>query len=406
MSEVLASAEDQQITECEEYALCHGEVTRKKSYTSQKVKKSMASMGTDWYQKAFAPGEARLVMADEKKKKLAERAQERQCKQLREQEQDRLKKLCAAEVASAEDFQALQRSDGKDKVFSNLTRIGLLSAIREASESEADSPQVAERVKAKVVPGKPGGIAAALLLSGSGLVNKHNAQLMVRLVTALPPGSFGREILAESMVKAAEVWVRSQPTLTAREVQLRWAFQMLESLRRLSTVPHLDSPSLCLLFGNIMVMQGSSSYCLGNLSIARQLRHWVLKEARHSDLPQPTEMLGKEEKDEVEEKVEDQGGDAEGGKGDPEGGEGDAAGGQWEAELEAATADPLAPQEITSMRAEDPAEAAAADPAEAAAADQDQDEPANPGKKRATVDDPFLIHLLHHYIVHAADPTR
>ena len=192
MSEVLASAEDQQITECEEYALCHGEVTRKKSYTSQKVKKSMASMGTDWYQKAFAPGEARLVMADEKKKKLAERAQERQCKQLREQEQDRLKKLCAAEVASAEDFQALQRSDGKDKVFSNLTRIGLLSAIREASESEADSPQVAERVKAKVVPGKPGGIAAALLLSGSGLVNKHNAQLMVRLVTALPPGSFGR----------------------------------------------------------------------------------------------------------------------------------------------------------------------------------------------------------------------
>ena len=97
-------------------------------------------------------------------------------------------------------------------------------------------------------------------------------------------------------------------------------------------------------------------------------------------------MLGKEEKDEVEEKVEDQGGDAEDGEGDPEGGEGDAAGGQWEAELEAATADPLAPQEITPMRAEDPAEAAA---------DQDQDEPANPGKKRkkrATVDDPFLIH--------------
>ena len=116
-------------------------------------------------------------------------------------------------------------------VFSNLTRIGLLSAIREASESEADSPQVAERVKAKVVPEKPGGIAAALLLSGSGLVNKHNARLMVRLVTALPPGSFGREILAESMVKAAEVWVRSQPTLTAREVQLRWAYKMLESLK-------------------------------------------------------------------------------------------------------------------------------------------------------------------------------
>ena len=129
MSEVLASAEDQQITECEQYALCHGEATRKKSYTSQKVKKS-----TKWYQKAFAPGEASMMMADEKKKKVAERAQERQSKQLREQDEDGLKRLCAAEVAAGENFQAMQRSDGREQVFSNLTRIGLLAAIRKASE--------------------------------------------------------------------------------------------------------------------------------------------------------------------------------------------------------------------------------------------------------------------------------
>ena len=184
---------------------------------------------------------------------------------------------------------------------------------------------------------------------------------------------------------------------------------MLESLRRLSTVPHLDSPSLCLLFGNIMVMQGSSRYCLGNLSIARQLRHWVLKEARHSDLPQPTEMLGKEEKDEVEEKVEDQGGDAEDGEGDPEGGEGDAAGGQWEAELEAATADPLAPQDITPMRAEDPAEAAAADQDSLSEEDQPKKSATAPGKrgkkkKRSQpLDQGFKLRLLRHYLLYAPD---
>ena len=120
----------------------------KKSYTSQKVKKS-----TKWYQTAFAPGEASMMMADEKKKKVAERAQERQSKQLREQDEDGLKRLCAAEVAAGENFQAMQRSDGREQVFSNLTRIGLLAAIREVSESAADSPEVAG--EQQILPGQP-----------------------------------------------------------------------------------------------------------------------------------------------------------------------------------------------------------------------------------------------------------
>ena len=381
MSEVLASSEEQQITECEEYTLCHGEATRKKAYTSEKVKKSMASMGTEWYQKAFAPGEASLVMADEKKKKLAKRAKERQQMQQRELDEDRLRKLCAAELAAAEGFQAIERSDGREQnVFSNLTRIGLLSAIQEASVAKADSPHVAERVKAKVVPGKPGGIAAALLLPASGFVNKPNARLMRRLVTALPRGSFGREILADSMVKAAEIWVRNNPTLTAREVQMRWAFKMLDCLRRLSQVPHLDSPSLCLLFGKIQVMQGSSSYCLGNISIARQLRHWVLKEARVLGKPQPKELLTKEE-DEKE----------------AEGGEGDAAtvaGGEGEA---------VAEQEAPAEQDQEATDTLSGGEEE----QQPQQQPASAKKARkprsATVDPDLKIRLLHHYLLHAKD---
>ena len=122
-------------------------------------------------------------------------------------------------------------------------------------------------------------------------------------------------------------------------------------------------------------------------------------------------MLGKEEKDEVEEKVEDQGGDAEGGKGDPEGGEGDAAGGQWEAELEAATADPLAPQDITPMRAEDPAEAAAADQDSLSEEDQPKKSATAPGKrgkkkKRSQpLDQGFKLRLLRHYLLYAPDLT-
>ena len=122
-------------------------------------------------------------------------------------------------------------------------------------------------------------------------------------------------------------------------------------------------------------------------------------------------MLGKEEKDEVEEKVEDQGGDAEDGEGDPEGGEGDAAGGQWEAELEAATADPLAPQDITPMRAEDPAEAAAADQDSLSEEDQPKKSTTAPGKrgkkkKRSQpLDQGFKLRLLHHYLLYAPDLT-
>ena len=106
MSEVLASAEDAQITECEEFALCHGEGTRKKAYTTQKVKKSKAVMATNWYKKAFAPGEASMVMDAETTKKVTERAKERL-------DEERLHKLRKAEVAAAENFTAMQRADGR-----------------------------------------------------------------------------------------------------------------------------------------------------------------------------------------------------------------------------------------------------------------------------------------------------
>ena len=147
-----------------------------------------------------------MVMDAETTKKVTERAKERLDEQQQGMDEERLHKLRKTEVAAAENFTAMQRADGREQVLSNLTRIGLFSAIRESSKSETDSQEVAERVAAKVVPETPGArkfIADVLLLS-KVLVNRQNARLLLRLVTALPPDSFGKKILVNFMCTAAE----------------------------------------------------------------------------------------------------------------------------------------------------------------------------------------------------------
>ena len=131
-----------------------------------------------------------------------------------------------------------------------------------------------------------------------------------------------------------------------------------------------------------MVEMGSSHYNFGSRTIGDQLRNYVVKLAEERGKPQPREVY-QEEEEEDQPEVQPQHEVQPQPKPDvPEA----------QSEVEAAPQAPLQPDlgEDVQDDEEEP----------------DQDEPANPGKKRATVDDPFLIHLLHHYIVHAADPTR
>ena len=117
-----------------------------------------------------------------------------------------------------------------------------------------------------------------------------------------------------------------------------------------------------------MVEMGSSHYNFGSRTIGDQLRNYVVKLAEERGKPQPREVYQEEEEeDQPEEEVQPQ----------PEA----------QSEVEAAPQAPLQPDLGEDVQ-------------------DDEVEPANPGKKRktrATVDDPFLIHLLHHYIAHAPD---
>ena len=154
---------------------------------------------------------------------------------------------------------------------------------------------------------------------------------------------------------------------------------MLESLKLLGSVSKISSPSLLNLLGSTMIDKGSMAYCLGNPSIARQLRFWVKKEAEALGKPIPKDMFTKEE----------------------DGGEdgGDEEGEEGELELQ-----------HEGGEEEDPPEQHQA-PGEANLPGGEQDQQPPSGKKKRkpktspTIKDEVKLHLLCHYLTFAPDLT-
>ena len=169
----------------------------------------------------------------------------------------------------------------------------------------------------------------------------------------------------ESIVDFTKQEIKKDRSLTAREISWRWAMKCLVLLKTLGRPGRqLTSPAIMYIISTTMVEKGSSHYNMGSRTIGDQLRNYVLKLAKERGKPQPREVYQEEEEE-------------------------DQPDVQPQSEVEENPQAPLQPDlgEDVQDDEEEP----------------DQDEPANPGKKRATVDDPFLIHLLHHYIVHAPD---
>ena len=163
---------------------------------------------------------------------------------------------------------------------------------------------------------------------------------------------------------------------------------MLESLKLLGSVSKINSPSLLNLLGSTMIDKGSMAYCLGNPSIARQLRFWVKKEAEALGKPIPKDMFTEEE----------DGGEDGGGE---EGAEGEKGDGEGELELQQAGGEEEAPR--------DPPEQQAAGEANLPGGEQDQQPPSGKKKRKPktgpTIKDKFKLHLLRHYLTFAPDLT-
>lgn len=162
---------------------------------------------------------------------------------------------------------------------------------------------------------------------------------------------------------------------------------MLESLELLGSVSKINSPSLLTLLGSTMIDKGSMAYCLGNPSIARQLRYWVKKEAEALGKPIPKDMFTEEE----------DGGEDGGGE---EGAEGEKGDGEGELELQQAGGEEEAPR--------DPPEQQAAGEANLPGGEQDQQPPSGKKKRKpkATIKvltDEFKLKLLRHYLAYAPD---
>ena len=195
-----------------------------------------------------------------------------------------------------------------------------------------------------------------------------------------------KSFFQESIIDFARQEFKKDRSLTSREISWRWAYNCLEMLKKLGTPGRqLTSPAVMYIISVTMVEMGSSHYNFGSRTIADQLRNYVVKLAKERGKPQPREVVQEEEEedqpDQPEEEVQPQ----------PQ----------------------VQPQhhEVQPQSEDHPepdVPQAPLQPGEDVQADEDepvQDEPCNPGKrkKRATVNDQFLIHLLHHYIKHAPD---
>ena len=99
-------------------------------------------------------------------------------------------------------------------------------------------------------------------------------------------------LLQDSLCKFAAL--ESDTSQSSRQISWKWAYQMLELLRKFRNECTLSSPTMMYIIGTTMVEKGSSKYCLGSKAIANQLRHWVLKEAANLGKPQPEEVLEEE----------------------------------------------------------------------------------------------------------------
>ena len=124
------------------------------------------------------------------------------------------------------------------------------------------------------------------------MVNSAYAKYLLRLITMIGGDHWSFKVLRESICSYAKLVIKKNPSLTAREISWKWAIHMLGMLVKLkSEGRQLTSPAIMYIIGTTMVEKGSSKYNLGSQTIARQLRHWVLKEAERRGKPQPEEVL-------------------------------------------------------------------------------------------------------------------
>ena len=291
MSQTLIAARKAILTECEEYALCHSAGTRQKYYSDEQANMAKSLLGQDYYQKKVA-GEKAPKEASEKQSEISKRTKERHEEARRKLDNEKIQQMVLADMELSKKQKPVMKSNERTSMFGDYVKMALCDAIQQAGLG-GDFGRPLKLTK--------DGNALDLFFTGKPMVNPTYAKYILRLITMVGGDHWSFKVLRESICSYTKLVIKKNPSLTAREISWKWAIRMLFLLTNMGRDGRqLTSPALMYIIGTTMVEKGSSKYNFGSKAIARQLRHWVLKEAERRGKPQPEEVLYNEAQHERE----------------------------------------------------------------------------------------------------------
>ena len=249
MSQSMVAQNDVFLEQCEEYTLCHGEKIRKEKYQEDLAKKLKAVCANQWYRSLVEPVEQRVKSSVKKVFTNPEQARRFQEDQLNLNQQQ------LDDIINMEQRKESLFVPTINKMISNSVRVACVKAI-----SEGHSQHITNQ-----------GHTMDIFFTRNPIYNRACASILLRLITIMPQMNPSIVMMQNSLVTYAGL-VR-ESALSIREIEWKWSFRMLDVLKKLKRIPHLESPSLKIIFGKNIKEHGFKYVC-GNSAIMNQLSFW------------------------------------------------------------------------------------------------------------------------------------
>ena len=267
MSQIMMAQRDQLLAQCEQYTHAHGEQVRESHYTQELTKRAMAVVGHTWYRRLVEPKE-HWTRADTSQVYTGEEQARRFLEQELERQKEQLNDYLEMEMRKDSVFVPSKR-----RFFSNTDRIMVVQSIMLGHGMNITT-------KGKTMD---------LLFRGKNPINITNTSVILRLMHIMPKELPCITHLHDSMVAYGRVF--ADMDLSVRQVEWSWASAVLASIKRLSEVDSLTSPSLKVIFGTIIQEYGYQ-YCLNNAGIIHQLKFWrAAQEEREARARDPGQII-------------------------------------------------------------------------------------------------------------------
>ena len=111
MSAVLVAEKRSLLVECEEYALCHSEGTRKKYYSDEQARMAKSLLGQEVYGKTVA-GAEEAQGSTSKQSTISRRLKERHQVEMMKLDKKKVEQMVLADIDQAKEKKLVERSDG------------------------------------------------------------------------------------------------------------------------------------------------------------------------------------------------------------------------------------------------------------------------------------------------------